>query len=310
MPKYLYNSKSKINIIMKKEDATLLIGLILVVGSIISSVVFGFYFWYSFYVIGAFMFFGSLNYKLGSKSVFSYVLNRKYKPFLLIYTLGLFLALLVDIIYGRNIATLWYYPNLKGIYDFVFPLLFYYPFGGLQVYEIFYFCKTVLAKKLKDKNIYHLGKKVKTIIIDVLILFFILGLLVPLVNLLFNANRHANEIMVFIMILTVFSTDALVYKINKKSVVLEFIQGNKLIIATLALSWIIAVVLTEVPNVFSWEWIYHNVPFINFEFLKINILIFTFGWFFLVFVPVRGIDLIKLLFKLKEEKARQVRRLH
>ncbi|KKT37333.1 MAG: hypothetical protein UW22_C0027G0001, partial [Candidatus Gottesmanbacteria bacterium GW2011_GWB1_44_11c] len=65
-------------------------------------------------------------------------------------------------------------------------------------------------------------------------------------------------------------------------------------------AWIITTLLTEVPNTFSWEWIYYNIPFTTSEILKINVVIFTMGWFFLVFAPVRFIDFVRLIFRLDD----------
>lgn len=289
---------------VKKEDISLLIGLTLVVLSILLSVIFKFHYWYSFYVLGAFIFFGSMNYRMGSKSVYSYILSKKWMRFIIIYSTGVIFGLLVDIVYGRNVANLWYYPHLGGIGNFLVPILLYYPFGGLQVYEIFYFCKGFLSRFIKSGSYYNLPYMIKEAIMNLLIIILILGFFIPIINLLINSNEHANEIMIVIMILITFSFDALVYKKNKESIFIEFIQGNKLIIFTLVLSWIIAVILSEVPNVFSWEWVYHNVPFTNYEIFKINIIVFTFGWFFLVYASTRLIDLVKLLFHLKEARMR------
>ena len=296
-----------IDISMKKEDITLVVGFFLVVGSIFASIFLHYYFWYSFYVFGASMFFGSLNYKRRSKSVFSYFLENKWKIFFRVYFLGVLFGLVVDVIYGRRMGDLWHYPHLQGIKDFIFPVFFYYPFGGLQVYEIFYFCKSLLSKKLNQKKSFILKNKTKEIIINSILVLLSLGLIVPLVNYAFNRNFYANTIMMIVMIFTVFSVDAILYKLKKESMFLEFIQGNKLIIGTMLFSWFVAVLLTEVPNTFSWEWIYYHIPFTQFAIFKINILIFTFGWFWLVYLPVSYLDLIKHVFKLKEPWMKKVR---
>ncbi|MBI2110341.1 hypothetical protein HYT51_01000 [Candidatus Woesearchaeota archaeon] len=285
---------------MKKERISLIIGFILVVGSILASIFLKFPFWYSFYVIGAFIFFGTFNYTLKTKSVFSYILSNKWKNFLFIYIISVFFGFFVDIIYGRLIGDLWYYPYLNGIWDYFFPIFFYYPFGGLQVYEIFYFLKAKFSKIISSERAYQLSENAKTVIIDVLILLLIFGLVYPILNLVYNTNRSSDEVMTIIIVTTVFSLDAIVYKIKKDSIFLELIQGNKLMIVTMLFSWIVATLLTEFPNTFSWEWIYYNIPFIKTEILKINVIIFTFGWFWLVFAPLRGIDLVKALFGIDE----------
>lgn len=277
---------------------TLVLGLVLIIFSILSSIFLGYYFWYSFYIFGAFIFFGSLNYKLKSNTVFKYLIERKFDKFLIVYLLGVLVGLLVDVIYGRNVARLWYYPHLNGAWDLIFPVFIYYPLGGLQVYEIFYFVKKVLSKFIKSKNLFFISTKTKKIIAFLLAIFMIFGLVLPIINLKFNGNLHANELMVLIMGLTIFSGDALVYLLNKQSILFDLLQGNKLMIGTIIISWLVSAILNEVPNTFSWEWIYYNVPFTKTEIFKINVLIFTVGWFFLVFFPVRMIDLVRILFRL------------
>lgn len=280
---------------MKKENGSIIAGSILVTSSIFASIFFKFPFWYSFYVLGSFALFGGSNYKLKADSVYSFLLKKEWKYFFLIYSVGVLLGLFIDIVYGRILANLWSYPHLNGFFNHLIPIFLYYPFGGLQVHEIFYFLKTVLGKKLSSEENGWLSEKSKDLISNFLIAFLFLGLIIPLINFYFNSNRHANAIVFVFMILTTFSFDALVYKFNKNSLLISFIQGNKLIITTMVLSWILAASLTEIPNTFSWEWRYHNIPFTAFEVFKINILIVTFGWFFLVFAPVRAIDLVKKL---------------
>ncbi len=70
-------------------------------------------------------------------------------------------------------------------------------------------------------------------------------------------------------------------------------------ISVFLLTWFVLATLNEVPNVYSWEWIYCNIPFTRLELFKINIIIFTFGWFFLIVSFVKYIELVKLVFKLE-----------
>jgi len=288
---------------MKKEDFSIVIGTLLVCGSIIASIGFHFYFWYGFYVVGAFLLFGGLNYRLKSGSIYAYVLDKRWGMFLALYLAGAALGFGVDIVYGRNVAHLWYYPHLRGVWDYLVPILLYYPFGGLQTAEIFYFCKATLGRRLSAARAYELGERAKALIANSLIIFLALGLTVPLLNLFLNGNRSANELMIVVMVLTTFSADAILYRMGKGSILLEALQGSKAMLATLATSWLLSVFLTEVPNIFSREWVYYNVPFTSAEVLHINIIIFTFGWFFLVCVSARGLDLIRqLLILVKSEE--------
>ena len=282
---------------VNKVSLSIIIGFILIIGGIVSSIILHFYFWYTFYLVGAFMFFGSLNHKSHSPSVYSYILKRKWKPFFVIYGLALLIGLVVDIIYGRTFSSLWYYPHLDGFWNFFFPVFLHYPLGAFQVYEIFQLTKSTLKKYLPSKILYRFSSRIKEIIINFLIVLGILGIILPILNYYLNNNIYHNELMVIIMMCTPFFMDALVYKLNKQSIFLDFLQGNPLMIAAMIISWFVCAFLTELPNTYSWEWIYTNIPFVKTDFLKINLFIFTFGWFFLVFIPVRTIDFIKEVFK-------------
>lgn len=285
-----------------KKNIPMLVGLILVVASILSSIIFKFYFWYSLYVIGSFCFFGSLNYKSKFPSVFRFLLENKWKRFLQIYLAVCGFGFFVDIIYGRNIANLWIYPHLNSPLDIILPVFIYYPFGGLQVYEMFYFLKNKLAKYFSNQRRFSISNKSRDIMSKLLITFLAIGFIIPVANFLFNGNKHANEIMIIVMILVTFSFDAIIYKLKGESIFFDLLEGKYLMFTTMFATWLLAVILSEIPNIFSREWIYHNVPFVNLEIFKINILIFTFGWFFLVFAPIRGIDLIKMKLASTENK--------
>lgn len=273
------------------------LGFFLVAFGIIASIFFHFYFWYTFYLVGAFMFFGSLNYKTHAPSVYAYLLKNQWKHFLTMYGLALLIGLVVDIFYGRTFSSLWYYPHLNGFWNFFFPVFLYYPFGAFQVYEIFYAIRHVCQRYLSAKQMHKISYRTKELIINALIIIGILGIILPPLNYLLNGNRYANELMTVVIMLTPFFIDAVIYKRNKTSIFFDFLQGKPFMVATMVLAWLTCVLLTEFPNTFSYEWIYINIPFIQKEILGINVMIFTFGWFSLVFMPVRCIDFIKLLFK-------------
>jgi len=241
-----------------------------------------------------------LNWKNKIKTVFPLLREKNgLKNFLIIYLIAILFSFVIDTIYGRTIANLWHYPHSPIHMSLLLPVFVYYPFGGFQIYEIFYFLKNKLSKRFKNNSYYTIPKIVKSILSYLLIVSLILGGALPILNFFLNENRGANELIVIFMILTAFSSDMIMYKLNKKSILFSLLGGNKLILTTMILSWIISALLTEYPNTCSWEWIY-TMPFTSFEILKINILILTFGWFFLVYVSVRSIDLIFYFLKYRK----------
>jgi hypothetical protein len=280
-----------------KDNLFLIFGFALVVYSIVSSILFGNYYWYSFYVIGAFIFFGSLNLKNKNKTVFTLFFENKLKKIATIYLACSFLGFLLDVIYGRIIGNLWHYPHLFGIWSFIIPVFVYYPFGGLKLYEMFYFFKFKLSKIYKNKS-YKISDHIKNFISSLLIFTLILGLLIPVLNFYLNENKNAKELLAIFGALTTFSFDAIIYKLNKDSLLFSILERSKPILTTMLICWIIAALSHEYPNTYSWEWVY-NIPFTNLEIFRINVIILTFGWLFLVCVSIRYVDLVLHLLKIK-----------
>ncbi len=275
-----------------KKAISIALGLLIVIGSISASIIGAFPFWYSFYVVGAFMLFGGLNYKQGKSSVYALILDHKWAVFVSVYMAAVIFGFLVDIIFGRTIADLWYYPHLGKLGGIFFPVLFYYPFGGFQIYELYYLLESILTQKIPSNSHRVINKKIKNDIANILIIFLIIGVVLPFLNFFINQNKFANELVTIFIILTIFSSDALFYKLSEKSILFDVFEGKIATIITMIITWFVATVLTEIPNTFSWEWIYHKVPFVSMEIFKINALVFTAGWFFLVFFPIRLIDII------------------
>lgn len=288
---------------MKKILLIILIvfGFLLIVLSIIASVLFNFHFWYSFFLIGAFLFFGSLNVKINTKnSVFKLMYEGRWRDIIILWITSVIMSFLVDVVYGRYIGNLWMYPYLQGSWNIIIPVFIYYPVGGGHIYEIFNFVKTILSKKVSSKNIITLSDRSKNYISLSLIALSLIGFIAPVLNYYLNGKDYSNKIVFFTWIFTIFSFDAIYYRIKKNSLFIDALQGNKLVIYTMIISWLLAVLSNEIPNLFSHEWIYQNIPFINFTILGVNALIFTFGWFFLVFMPIRFLEVIKILLKIRD----------
>lgn len=55
---------------------------------------------------------------------------------------------------------------------------------------------------------------------------------------------------------------------------------------------IVSGLIHEVPNTFSYEWVYQNIPFVKYEIWDVNILVLTLGWIFLTIVSIVGYNLV------------------
>jgi hypothetical protein len=266
-------------------------GGILAVLSIISTVFFAFPYWYSFLLVGSFVLFGACNAALGGPSVYGLLLQGRLRDVCKLYFAGAVFGFLVDVLFGRMLAKLWYYPFLPGAWNYLIPILIYYPIAAFQLYELFYLIRNTLSRWVTDKHHFPLHR--------IFLRHFarFLAVLLPFcaaVSLIaFLATRElAQAVALISMVFTIFSFDGIYYLQRGKSMLFDVLQGSPLMLLTLLVSWLIGVAITELPNTFSWEWIY-TIPFISIEFLRVNVLIFTFGWFFLVFVPVRYIDVVR-----------------
>lgn len=269
--------------------------------SLIASVVFKFHFWYSFFLVGAVSFFGCLNFLLHAKqSVYRLFLEWKWRKFIPLYLISLCIGILVDIIFGRTFGRLWIYPHLFGFWNFIIPVFIYYPLGGNHIYEIYVFIRRVLKGKISNAHSANLSDKSKKLISQIFIIFLPIGIMLPIITYVFHRMDYLTSIVIFSMVLTMFSFDAIMYRIKKESILIDILQGNIFTISTLLICYLLVVILNELPNVFSQEWIYQNVPFVHFEIFGVNTLIFTFGWFFLVLVSIRFTDFVKYVLKIDE----------
>lgn len=283
---------------MKKSDLPIYLGSTLILASIFVSVFLKFHYWFSFFSFGMFLLFGGLNHRAKAPSIYSYIAEGKWRGFIVIYfSIAFVFGLIVDTFFGRIVSDVWIYPYLSGVYSYLVPIFVYYPLGGFQVYETFYFFKDYL--KRFNCNKLALGDKIKDSLITLILVLMILSAIMVVLALAFGFGTFRNSLMFIALGLSIFSFDAIIYKIKKESILLDALQGNPAVIMTMFASWLVNLVLTEIPNTFSWEWRYQNIPFTQLEFLKINILVITFGYFFLVFTIVRSIDMMKMLSRIK-----------
>lgn len=274
-----------------------LVGLFLTIGSISLSLFLRFPFWYTPFIIGAWIFFGSLNVINKQPTIFALVHKRKLTVPILLYLLGALFGFLVDVVYGRTINSFWIYPFLPGSANWLVPVFIYYPIGLLHLYELYYLLKFVIEKVFPVSKSKPFPKSL-SFIIYLTTLIGLVGVTLPVANYFFNHNQLAPELTIIAMVMTIFLTDSLDYLLSGTSVLLDLLLGKMSVLLTVLLSWLAAFALNELPNTYSHEWIYQNIPFTSGNFLGVNILVATTGWIFLVLITVRGVDLLRSLLHL------------
>lgn len=272
----------------------LLTGLLMTVGSVSLSVYLRFPFWYSPFIIGAWLLFGSLNFINKQRTIFYLVRSRKLFVPVVIYCLGVIFGFLVDVVYGRMINSFWIYPFLPGSLNWIIPVFIYYPIGLLHLYELYCLLRFFVEKFFPSKKAKPISKPGFFLAYPV-ILIGVIGAVLPMANYVLNQNRFAGELTIIAMVMTIFLADCLDYLLSGNSILHDLLNGRVKVFLTVFLSWLIAFTLNEIPNTYSHEWVYQNIPFTSGTFLGVNVIVATVGWIFLTLIVVRGIDLLRSL---------------
>lgn len=277
-----------------------LFGLFLSSFAVTSTIFFGYYFWYTFFLVGGILFLDYFNFRMWNHSLLNPIFTGRAKLFLsMFFFVAVPVGIAIDLIYGRIFGNLWYYPHLNAWRKAVFPIFSYYPLGGFLSYEIFYFVCGGSKKWLGKGYLWklNLNENQKIRIVKIMISILVIGVIIPIINFFVNKNQGGNVIISLFMFWGAFAFDFIHYLYNRKSIFLEIVEGRKHIVFTVIAATLIAALITEVPNTFSWEWIYQNVPFVSLKLFGVNVLILTLGWLFLVMFPTTGYDLARDIYR-------------
>lgn len=71
-----------------------------------------------------------------------------------------------------------------------------------------------------------------------------------------------------------------------------FRHKPSLTLFSIGITAIVSGLIHEVPNTFSNEWVYQNIPFVSLEIWDVNILVLTAGWIYLTLVSIIGYGLV------------------
>lgn len=235
-------------------------------------------YWYSYFVIGVFFICDYIDYQFRKKSVLSLIFDKKFKKFFLIYFLFVLFTIVIEVL-GRVIGKMWYYPNYDLLDHIIHVFLIAYPFGALSVVAVYNVFKDLSKRVFKHKPNYEFSERFMQKVSTPLIVFSV-------AIYIFLAIYHiyigpANTKILSLVFLSVLGLDAVNFKINKKSIFSEIIAGNYSIIFSVILTTIVSGLIHEVPNTFSYEWIYQNIPFTSYEIWDVSVFILTAGWLFL-----------------------------
>lgn len=256
-------------------------------------------YWYSYFVLGSFFFFDYLDFKLKNTSTLRRLFTGE-KTIFFIYMSYIVITLVLDKIYGLWIANNWIFPHFNFLEDVIHVIIIGYPFAFFSVYEMFMVFDTLISRipVIKKTNRYVNSRsnfKSKSCLF--LLILSATFLIFPILNFYINNNAYANKIVFFAALMNIFLFDYINYLISKNSILFNILSGNYKLIISLFITIVVAAFLHEVPNTFALEWVYQNIPFTQFKILDVNILVLTFGWIFLVIVPITLYRLIFFLVK-------------
>ncbi len=269
------------------------VGLLLTLYGVYTAVVDQSTYWYSYFTVGSFLFFDSLDFQLnGDSNLFRLI---KGQPKTVVGTYLFFLVfggVLIDVVFGRGIGALWTYPNLSGFSEIIHVLLIGYPFALLSVSSMYRTFHALLTRVLRESGDYKTSTRTgwRMRLAKALSIMFVVSLILPIANWLVFDNRYANELLIICSLLGVFSISPFTYLLFQDSWFEQLFRFEKSTLMALFLTFLVASFAHELPNTFAWEWLYQNIPFTSLEIFKINIIILIPAWLFLTILAVAGND--------------------
>lgn len=255
---------------MKFRQLTVVTGLLITLVGLVAAYRFQYKHFYEILLLGVVI------------ALFQYCrrLFRHRIAFLQFYVLSVIAGFLGDYFVIRG-YDLWYY-NYTDTWEYLLLYLFVYPFGGLtlvmtHIFLKHYFNLTIREKYLVDPK---LLLKLEAMAIAVTLLW--MGLMHSVLDL-------------HMYILTVYGAIGVVAVLNgmllaarepdRYSLADQFNANFKNSVIVMVLATLVQMVLHELPNVISQQWVYQNLPLQNIAPLGIPILVIV-GWLFLYLVPV------------------------
>lgn len=258
-----------------------ILGLIILMFSIYLSAILKIPRFYVWFCIGYFIIFDFINYKIRNESIIDLLFNIKKIKATYFFIIGsLIAAIVVDYFYGVLLFEIWSWNNytlvnwiiLYTIINFCFILLVY------ATYKIF----ENYMDDTKYKN-YKPNHKLR----NTLQITGFVFLLIPLINYIIFGQIGTNYTMIFPFLSIWLFSDSLL--LEYKTPIIQRIIKSKHIIYTLLLTSLFLVITHEVANIFSFEWMYTNIPFMHYMLYNIPVFVFI-GWIPLILFCISFVE--------------------
>jgi len=250
-----------------------------------------------FFIIGLFLFFDALDFKLNKTSLIHRMKNKNHLMLRLVLV-GSVIGIVFEI-YGVYISNLWYsyfqnWPLLKSLPPYFLGILVGYGLPALMYFSAYKVVSTLIKKK------YHKHKlKIPKGIFTILLIIGIIFLIIPII--FYKQSLEWNPIVRgslfgFCLIGLWLIFEYFEHKQHKHTFLTTLFQTNfKPLLSMIIMSLIISI-SWEYLNVLRASWIYQNIPFINITILGLPIaIIIAWPMLFVVYFSA-----YRIIFKDKE----------
>lgn len=281
----------------------IVVGLIFFVLMTIWAVFFNFPYFYSVFVVGLFLIFDGLEHRLKKFSNLDGVVS-KFNPRRIFVVLVFILV--TDLIAGQIVFKVWYYPYYNSIFNWILLYLVIYPIGGLSLLVMFRVFKIIIDNQIEDQRFYIVKNPMRWEKILIHITFWTLpiSIVVPLLlfatgnlEIVMRSRILYSILALFLLYQWVFCFDIVTFAYHGKTLMYDFLRGEKKTIIALVITGLVGASLHEIVNTFAYEWRYvpERLPFSSEGILGVPFTIFL-GWIFMTAVCVAAYRMFKAVY--------------
>jgi hypothetical protein len=263
----------------------------LLIYGLAAAIVAGSPYWYSYFVVGLFLFLDRCDALLNHDSNLSRLFNRNWPTPVCTYLVYLAGALILDLLFGSYLGNMWVYPHFNWPAKLIHVILIGYPLA-------FFCCAAqyrVLVKLLRNYLKTSSVKTEKIILsprkLKIILLITILSTCFPVFYFFLVGRRHIQDIIFMCGVIGIFSLSPISLILKHNSWLKSILNQDWPVILALLISIPLNALAHELPNTFAWEWRYQNMPWASWEILGVPLIVLTLGWTYLTIFGISGNEL-------------------
>ncbi|NIP60323.1 MAG: hypothetical protein GWN71_34255, partial [Gammaproteobacteria bacterium] len=240
--------------------------------------------WYTPFVLGSYLLFGTLNATTYGASTLL-VLRHQPRRWFRLYSAIAVVSLLVDVPVGRLLGPFWSYPHLSLAEQLVHVWLIGYPFGLLSAAETYWFLYRPIPSRGPRPGATMKGRGSARALAVLAVLDAVL--VTAAVALGTSGRREGmQDALAPLLLLLPLTADLTATMRGRPGLVAAALDRRFAPLATTVLFSGVIGVLHEVPNTWAGEWVYCGIPLTRAEVLGVNALVLFPGWFFLLMIAL------------------------